>query len=86
MLAFLVFARTNWKLLAGGLAVLAILAGLWGIYEKGLHDEQAKQDKASAANLRDRSAIDDAVRIENDLLLCRRLGGGASCDSLQNGR
>lgn len=80
------WGRTNWRLVLVGLSTVALLLAVWAIFEAGRNSERAKQDRASTAALRDRSAIDDAVRTDDDVALCMRLGGGGDCRGLRHGR
>jgi hypothetical protein len=80
------WARTNWRPLLVGFVAVALLLAVWRVFEAGRDYEQARQDRASMTNLRDRSAIDDAVRTDDDVALCVRLGGGGDCRSLHHGR
>lgn len=79
-------AIKNWRLVLAGIIAVSLLLVVWAIFEAGRNSERAKQDRASTAALRDRSAIDDAVRTDDDVALCVRLGGGDDCRSLHHGR
>ncbi|WP_026782664.1 hypothetical protein [Pleomorphomonas koreensis] len=85
-LSALTFLRANWRLVLAGIAAVILLLAVWAIFDAGRDSERAKQDRASMTNLRDRSAIDDAVRTDDDVALCLRLGGDGDCRGLRVGR
>lgn len=73
----------HWRLVAAVLAALAVLAAVWWLIGIGRDIERAEQDRGSLTNWRDRSAIDDARRTDDDVALCMRLGGGGDCRGLR---
>lgn len=79
-------AITHWRLVLAGVAAVAALVAAWWLIDLGGDLERAKQDRASTGALRDRSAIDDVVRTDDDVALCLRLGGGGDCRGLRVGR
>lgn len=76
----------NWKLVAAAVAALGLIAAFGWYGHVVRSDERAKQDKASLNNMRDRSAVDDEIRIDDEVALCLRLNPRGDCRSLRHGR
>ncbi|WP_442592454.1 hypothetical protein ACSBPU_12700 [Parapusillimonas sp. JC17] len=78
MLNALVLIRSHWKLLAGALAVLAIIGAvlLYGSakYDQGVSDERARQAAHALAAAKSRGQVDQAIG---------RLPDGAALDELR---
>lgn len=80
------WAIKNWRLVALGLLAVGLLVVAWWLISFGRGIERASQDRGSMTNWRDRSAIDDAMQVDDDVALCVRLGGGGDCRGLHHGR
>lgn len=89
MLTGIKFAKwclDHWRLVVTGIAIVALsVAALW-LIQFGRSLEQSEQNRASLANQRDRSAIDNDIQTINDRALCLRLHGGAECRGLSDRR
>lgn len=66
MLSALTLIRSHWKLLAGALAMLAIIGAvlLYGShkYDQGVSDEKSRQAAEALKAGTDRNLVEDAVR------------------------
>lgn len=80
------WAIKHWRLVSLGLLAVGLLVAAWWLIGIGRGIERAEQDRGSLTNWRDRSAIDDARRTDDDVALCMRLGGGGECRGLRVGR
>lgn len=84
--AAIAFVKADWRVVL----LLALAAGLgvaaWRIYAAGAASEAARQAAGSLEAHRERVVIDDAVRTDDDVALCMRLGGGGDCRGLRHGR
>ncbi|MBS1180450.1 MAG: hypothetical protein H6Q99_330 [Proteobacteria bacterium] len=85
-MAAILWAAKHWRLVAAGMAALALLVAAWWLIDFGRGIERVGQDRGSLNNWRDRSAIDDAMQTDDDVALCMRLGGGGDCRGLRVGR
>lgn len=84
-MATLAFALKHWRIVAGGLAVLAVLAVAWAIFDAGRESERAKQDQASVKAYEERTRIDEKLDGLSPRELCRAAGGGSQCNGLRGG-
>lgn len=75
MFAIFSVLLSNWRLVAAGVGVVAILGAGVYIYNKGYQMAREEQLEQSVKALRDRKKTDETIHNLSDADLCRSLGG-----------